>query len=419
MTLVDSSRLEAARLEAAQDPDKWKQIYRRLDEIQTFPATAGLPADQIPAALRARGKKVAIVTSSHRWYATRVLERFNIEYDVLVAYHDTQAQKPSPEPFNLAVQQLGVSPGECLCVGDDPGDSQGAYHARIPSIGALWRFAGSHGDPRLRAFWKASPERAILHPGVLLRPELLEGCRYVGEAALDGLLCHKQDGYRLFWREPGTGDRFECLGRYFSGSDPRSFSSRWSQQILAAKEDHEQGKAFVPAVAQFLNSYPWKPELIVPVPPKPDRASRFGPMLTSLAPMLTTPCQPVVDGLVSHAEIPAYKELNHDARERAIRGTIRTNRDWSGRKVAVLDDVLTSGATARECARVLREAGAAEVRIVALGFAQDVFFRKECPRCGRSMKRRVRGRDGVPFWGCSGYKRFCTQTLPLCPDDPI
>ena len=51
-----------------------------------------------------------------------MLDRFGIEYDVLVAYHDTQAQKPSPEPFNLAVQQLGVRPDECLCVGDDPGD---------------------------------------------------------------------------------------------------------------------------------------------------------------------------------------------------------------------------------------------------------------------------------------------------------
>jgi HAD superfamily hydrolase (TIGR01549 family) len=419
MTLVDSSRLEAARLEAAQDPDKWKQIYRRLGEIQTFPATAGLPADRIPAALRARGKKVAVVTSSHRWYATRVLERFGIEYDVLVAYHDTQAQKPSPEPFNLAVQLLGVRPDECLCVGDDPGDSQAAYHARVPSVGALWRFAANQGDPRLRDFWKSSPDHAIMHPSVLLHSELLEGCRYVGEAALDGLLCHKQDGYRLFWREPTTGDCFECLGRYFSGSDPRSFGSRWSQQILAAKEDHEAGKVFAPALAQFLNSYPWKPERIVPVPPKPDRTSRFGPLLAALAPILTTPCVPVVDSLICQVEIPGYKELNHTAREQAIRGTIRTDRDWTGLQVAVLDDVLTSGATARECARILREAGAAKVRIVALGFAQEIFFRKVCPRCGRSMKRRVRGRDGVPFWGCSGYKKFCTQTLPLSPDDPV
>jgi HAD superfamily hydrolase (TIGR01549 family) len=415
MTLVDSSRLEADR-----KAGNWEQVFRRIGEIQTFPATADLSADRIPAALRARGKKVAVVTASLKGYATRVLERFGIEYDVLVAYQDTQAHKPSPEPFNLAVQQLGVRPDECLCVGDDPGDTQAAYHARIPSVGALWRFAPGYSDPLLKEFWKASPERAIPVPAMLLRPDLLEGCRYIGEATLCNLPYHEQVGRRLFWREPATGDRFECLGRYFSGKDPRSFSSRWSQQILAAKENHAAGTAFAPAVAQFLNGYSWKPDRIVPVPPKPDRASRFGPLLAALAPMLTTPCLPVVDGLICQAEIPGYKDLNHTAREQVIRGTIRTDRDWTGRRVAVLDDVLTSRATARECARILREAGAAEVRIVALGFAQEIFFRKECPRCGRSMTRRVNGTTGVPFWGCSGYRsQACTHTLPLDPNDPI
>ncbi|WZO97336.1 HAD-IA family hydrolase [Isosphaeraceae bacterium EP7] len=415
MTLVDSSRVEADR-----KAGNWERVFRRLGEVQTFPSTAGPAAETIPAALRARGKKVAVVTSSLRGYATKVLERFAIEHDVLVAYQDTEAHKPSPEPFNYAIQQLGVAPGECLCVGDDPGDSQAAYHARIPSVGALWGFASNLADPKLRDFWKSSPERAIMHPGVLLHPKLLGGCRYIGEADLDGLLCHQQDGFRLYWDDSTTGDRCECLGRYFSGSDPRSFGSRWSQRILAAKENHEVGLAFAPAIARFLNSYPWKPDVIVPVPPKPGLASRFGPLLGALEPMLATPASSVLDGLTCLAEIPDYKILNYTTREHAIQGTIGTNRDWAGRKVALLDDVLTSGSSARECARVLRQAGAAEVRIVALGFAQDVFFRKECPRCGRSMKRRVRGRDGAPFWGCSGYRsRDCDKTVPWDPKDPL
>lgn len=141
---------------------------------------------------------MAVVTASLRGYATRVLEQFGVEYDVLVAYQDTQAYKPSPEPFNLAVRQLGVRADECLCVGDDPGDTQAAYHARIPSVGALWRFASGYNDPLLKEFWKASPERAIPLPAMLLRPDLLEGCRYIGEAILDNVPYHEQVGRRLF-----------------------------------------------------------------------------------------------------------------------------------------------------------------------------------------------------------------------------
>nr|NIT36348.1 ComF family protein [candidate division Zixibacteria bacterium] len=41
--------------------------------------------------------------------------------------------------------------------------------------------------------------------------------------------------------------------------------------------------------------------------------------------------------------------------------------DFSGRRVLVLDDVITTGATVSECGRVLREAGAEAV--VCLGAA--------------------------------------------------
>ncbi|MBN1868035.1 ComF family protein [Candidatus Sumerlaeota bacterium] len=40
-----------------------------------------------------------------------------------------------------------------------------------------------------------------------------------------------------------------------------------------------------------------------------------------------------------------------------------------GRRVAVVDDILTSGSTVNECARVLREAGAASVQILAMARA--------------------------------------------------
>ena len=69
--------------------------------------------------------------------------------------------------------------------------------------------------------------------------------------------------------------------------------------------------------------------------------------------------------------------LSRAGRRRNLRGAFRVTQDISGKEVLLVDDILTSGATARECARVLMRAGAAKVWVATLARAQKGFVRRQ------------------------------------------
>ena len=54
-------------------------------------------------------------------------------------------------------------------------------------------------------------------------------------------------------------------------------------------------------------------------------------------------------------------ELPYEARQRNVRGAFRCTRRLDGATVAVVDDVMTTGATLNEIARTLKAAGAGRV----------------------------------------------------------
>ncbi|HET9402990.1 MAG TPA: ComF family protein [Burkholderiales bacterium] len=61
-------------------------------------------------------------------------------------------------------------------------------------------------------------------------------------------------------------------------------------------------------------------------------------------------------------ETPAQATLPWEERARNVRRAFVCDSELEGKRVAVVDDVLTTGATLNELARVLRKAGAVEVR---------------------------------------------------------
>jgi ComF family protein len=77
------------------------------------------------------------------------------------------------------------------------------------------------------------------------------------------------------------------------------------------------------------------------------------------------------DWLVRRRRTPVQGHLGPAARERNVRGAfrMRTRRSAAGKRFVIIDDVMTTGATVGECARVLKHAGALSVSVLTLARA--------------------------------------------------
>lgn len=69
----------------------------------------------------------------------------------------------------------------------------------------------------------------------------------------------------------------------------------------------------------------------------------------------------LLHSVVRDMSTPMLAGLRLQARRRTVRGAFRAVESFDGRRVIVLDDVMTSGATLDELARTLKQRGATQV----------------------------------------------------------
>ena len=114
-----------------------------------------------------------------------------------------------------------------------------------------------------------------------------------------------------------------------------------------------------------------RPDLLLPVPLaiKRQRQRGFnqaGLLAQWLSPLLQLPHQP--HWLQRIHDTPAQQQLDAVTRKRNLRQAFTLNADnhVAGQHVALVDDVLTTGATAESLARLLKKAGATRVDVYCL-----------------------------------------------------
>ncbi|WP_262386951.1 HAD family hydrolase [Streptomyces sp. TRM49041] len=117
------------------------------DSWDAATATATLSAEVFPfvadtlAALRAADVATGIVTLRSRQRVDWLLPPAVLNLvDVVVCYEDA-APKPAPDGLLLALDKLGVSPGDAVFVGDMASDMHAARAAGVTPIGSGWGFS--------------------------------------------------------------------------------------------------------------------------------------------------------------------------------------------------------------------------------------------------------------------------------------
>ncbi len=119
-----------------------------------------------------------------------------------------------------------------------------------------------------------------------------------------------------------------------------------------------------------------EPDLIMPVPLHPRRLRERG---FNQALLLANAFFPDRRGKIAPALLARrywtlpQTGLSGPARRKNIKGAFRVKKPAriAGRQVLLVDDVLTTGATVEECARVLCRAGAREVQVITLARVRE------------------------------------------------
>ncbi len=109
------------------------------------------------------GLRLAVVSDAPRREAWLRLCYLNLHhlFDVVVTFEDTGERKPSPAPFQTALERLGVAAGEALMVGDWPErDVVGATQVGIRTVFA--RYGDTFGTQEAGADFEIEDIHALV-----------------------------------------------------------------------------------------------------------------------------------------------------------------------------------------------------------------------------------------------------------------
>jgi ComF family protein len=173
---------------------------------------------------------------------------------------------------------------------------------------------------------------------------------------------------------PPAFDSARAIARYTSGPDGEN-------TLAALLRRHKYGldQALGRALAEYLDAAPaiesGAYDVVIPVPLHRARLrwrgfNQAALLGAALAHRLACPLDVATLARVRSTQPQTARDRADRARNVHLAFEVRRPARVAGRRVLLVDDVMTTGATADECARVLREAGARRIDVFTLARAQ-------------------------------------------------
>ena len=142
-----------------------KEHWQRADELWTHhydqqSAKLMEGAGETVAEIKKKSYRLGVVSSGNDCRVNREVEELGLAgfFEVVICHEQISNRKPHPEGIEIALQLLGVTPGQTAYVGDSPEDIQMGKSAHVTTVGVRssyptsWKLQSAEPDIYLESF---------------------------------------------------------------------------------------------------------------------------------------------------------------------------------------------------------------------------------------------------------------------------
>lgn len=130
LTLVDTTPLETIRNNAICGEGEWNNVYSMISQCKVYPGIK-----ELISYLETNDIQYAVVTKAKQKLATDTLAHFGIKPQCVTGF---RIRWPKAALMRYCLNKMGLTPEDCISVGDSPGDALESEKAGIKFIGCTW-----------------------------------------------------------------------------------------------------------------------------------------------------------------------------------------------------------------------------------------------------------------------------------------